>query len=679
MKTKILKILFGFLVFSFILFAFLLREKFEYFENVAKDCKQKLSLKVWQQRTKKSAVRDSIVILSVDDLTAFDLSNHYPNGSVKWPLSRKDWSSVIDFIEQGRPKVLTLCFAFFNYEDITLSSSSPDLIFSNTLKKYNNIVLGNAFSSTLSSSVQSPAIQPDFQPIKPIKKSLEMQSDTKSMLTLPTYYYFLPVPNLFVNNAHMAFVNLTKDEDNIVRRSQPLSKIVVANQTYVVPSLSFATFLRYIGKEPKISLKDSILRVDSHLIPLDKSASNSINWNGYSRTYNMIPFSKVVIAAMSGQSRFEFDKKLYSPEYFKNKIVIIAPAQTGSDTFKTPVDNEMSIAEINANIIENYINDSNLDNAGRRKFVRTLPNYVSVIAGFAVGLLLIANILLFRLSWLSAFNCILLFIIYLVVNIFAYVNPKIRIDILTVYPVYIMFASMVSAYSFVLYDEKSRKKIIKSIFSQKVSSTILKRLCVDSLDIPKVPTKVKVAVLSCNFANFSQLYSKYDELEVVEKLNRVLNFLTDKILKHNGTINQIQGEKIIAYWGYPVETINSSLCAVKAALDIINDVENDIFDIQSSDFKIDFKISINTGEVIISTIGNGQSKDLVAIGDTVNLTSKIDEIAVQFDKKLLISQTTYKDVENIVKADYAGTLKIKGRDIQLGLYVPRLGKENDKS
>ncbi len=679
MRSKILKIFFSLLVFSFVFFGFLFFDNFKKIEMRVKDFKQNLALKVWQQRTKKPSIRNNIVILSVDDLTAFDLSNHYPSGSVKWPLSRRDWAKVIDYIEQGKPNVLTLCFAFYNYEDITFSANSPDVVFADTLKRYNNIVLGTALNTALSSN-QNSVLQPELQQNKPIKKSLVVNEKPDTEVSFPNYFSFLPIPNMFVNNSQIGYVNLTKDDDGSIRRSTPISKLVTTSESYYVPSLAFATFLKYIKYNSNFDLYKYSIKFDGYSIPVDSFGSNYINWNGLSRTYQMIPFSKIVVAAESNSKSFEYDKKLYSQDFFKNKIVIVAPTQTNADTFRTPVDKEMSIAEINANIVENYINDAKIDNLGKRKFVREIPVYVSVLLGLSFSLLIVSNVLLFRLSWLSFFNTVLLFLIYLALDVLAYVHPKVRLGILCVYPLYFMFCSTILSYTYVLYDEKSRKKFIRSIFANKVSNDVLKKLLSDSIEVNTAPDTKCVSVMYCNFSNFSQVYSKYSEKESIEKLNTVLNLITNKIYKYNGTIDKIIGEKIIAYWGYPLEAVNPSLNAVKAAVEILDELDK--FNLHSEmhpQEHVDIKISINTGEVIIAETGNKRLNELSLVGDNVNLVFKMDEISNQFNKKLLISAATQKEVNDFVKSEYAGTMKIKGKDIQVGLYVPKLGKKDDKS
>ncbi len=678
MKAKILKILFVVLVFSFIFFALLKNDDFEKLEILSQDYKQSLALKFWQQRTKQSSIRNNIVILAVDDLTAFDLANHYPAGTVKWPLSRKNWANVIDFVEQGRPKVLTLCFAFYNYEDITFSPTSADSIFASALKKYNNIVLGTALSTSIPVN-QNALMQTDLQQIKPMSKSLNLDISKDLDVVLPTYYSFLPVPNIFVNNSQIGYVNLTKDNDGVVRRSTPISKLVVSNQSYNMPSLAFATFVKYANAEDNFVIKDMLLKAEKYTIPLDHSGSNTINWNGLSRTYQMIPFSKIVIAAESGANNFEYDKKTYPVKYFKDKIVIIAPTQSNMDTFKTPVDKELSIAEINANIIENYINDSNSENLSKRKFLRQVPYYISILLGLSFALFIVFNALLFRLSWLSFLSLIFIFSLYCAFNVISYVHPKIRLDFLSVYPLYFMVVSSILSYIYVLYDEKSRKKSIKTVFEKRVSSEVIKRLCNDGFNLDSIPTTSTVAILCCNFSNFSNLLKKVDDKEAVNYLNKVLKVFTQNIYKYNGTIDRISGDKIFAYWGFPLEVINPSLSAVKAAVEIIKETDKLNSELEIDEFKFEFRFAINTGETLIARIGNEDWKDISILGDTVNFVSKIDEISTQFNKKLLISEHTYKDVTDFIQADYAGTLKLKGKDIQLGLYVPRLGKDDDKS
>lgn len=680
MKTKFKKIFFILFLLVLISFGFVFSDYISRVESYSLNWKQNLSLGLWQSRNKASVFKDNIVILSIDDLTAYDLANHSSLNLSKWPLSRTTWAEVIDFIEKGKPKVLSIGVPFKNYEEVTLSEHSSDVIFSNTLSKYNNIVLATVLGSPYSSSGKMFSYGTSdvvLNPFKPIRKSLDVIIDNQDIDPKITYFSYSSIPDIFVNNASMGYINLNKDSNSIVRFSQPISRIISGNSLNYVPSLAFATFLKYINYDGPIKISKSKLRVNEYSIPINSDGENLINWNGISRTYTFIPFSKILIGMKETGKSFEYNKKDYPIEYFKDRIVIIAPTQTYVDTYKTPIDTEMSGAEINANIIDNYINDSKLDNPTRRKFVRDLPLYVSAIVALAFAFLIVSNALLFRISLLSIFNSILLILLYIFFDIFAFVHPKIRLNFLLIYPLFFMSVALISSYIYVLNDESSRRKEIRSLFGNSVSDYILKKLLKNTDNLNLKPIKKKITALYCDISGFSGFVDEHPEEDVAEKLNNIFKIITDKVFKYNGTIDKFINDAVLAYWGDPIESSNDSLSAVKAAVEIINEIEDLNLSLDEEDLKLNVKISIHTGEAIVGVVTNGRINDYTILGDTVNIVCRMDDICSQFNKKLILSQTTYSEVDNFIQANFIGALKLKGKDVQVGLYAPKLRKTDD--
>lgn len=680
MNTKLKKILFILFVLFLLSLGYLFSHLLTGLEDSSQNWKQHWALNLWQSRNKSSEVRDNIIILSIDDLTSFDLTNHSSLNLGTWPLSRSTWAESIDFIEKGKPKVLAYAMPFENYEDVTLSENSPDVIFSDTLEKYNNIVLGtilyDPYISSGKNSTYTPReiTQPQF---RPIKKSLDVKNGNQETEARLTYFSSSSIPDIFVHYAQIGYLNLKKGPDSIVRYSQPIARIIAGNDVSYMPSFAFASFLKYINYDGPIKISKSKLKLKQYSIPFDVNGSNLINWNGVGRTYAFIPFSKILIGMRTTGNSFEYNKKVYPIDYFKDKIVIVSPTQTYVDTYKTPVDKDMSAAEIYANIIDNYITDAKLDNLNRRKFVRDIPLYVSILVALAFASLIVANSLLFRTSFLSIFNSTLLVLLYIFFDIFAFVHPKIRLNFLLVYPLFLMFVAIISSYVYVLNDEGVKKKEIIGLLGNSVSGNVLKILLKNPSNFNIKPKKKRITALYCDVTSFSSFIDKHSEEEVVGKLNSIFEIITDKIFKYNGTVDRFINDALLAYWGDPLENTADSLNAVKAAVEILKEIDELNESLVEEDLKLNVKISIHTGEALIGVVTNGEIKDYAVLGDTINIVGRMDDVCSRFNKKLILSESTYKLVDNFVQADYAGSIKLRGKDVQVGLYVPKLGKSID--
>lgn len=680
MRTKVQKTFFIVFIVFLISFVFVFHKFFNQLELSSQDWKQVLSLNQRLLSNKKFLVNEDIVILSIDDLTSFELSRHPELNIRRWPLSRTVWAEIIDFLEKASPKVVAVDIPFQNYEDITLTANSSDLIFANTLKKYNNIVFSTALKSPYDAESKAPSttlIDKFDNPFKPIKKSLDVYVEDKNLDNTITYFSYLPIPDIIVDNVSMSYLNLQKESDSMVRYTQPISRVIAGNKADYMPSLPFAVFLKTIGYDGPINIADSKIRIKNYSIPINSGGDNFINWNGISRSYTFIPLTKIIIGMKTNGKSFMYDKKIYPVEYFKDKIIIIAQTQNNVNTHATAIDDGLTGAEINANIIDNYINDARLDNPLRRKFIQEAPVYLSILIVLAFCVLVALNTLVFKSSLLSLFNSVLLIVLYIIFNVFVFVHPKIRIDLPLIYPLYFMFISLVSSYIYVLFDETSRKREIINIFGKFVSQSVLEKMLKNANNFELKTAKKKITVMFCDVSNFTSISEQYPVELVVERLNQIFTVVTKKIFKYNGTIDKFIGDAVMAYWGDPIANTNDSLSAVKAAVEILEGVDEFNASLEDDDLKLEVKVSVNTGEALVGCIGTDKIVDYTVLGDTVNIAARMGQICSQFNKKIMISESTYKEVNEFIKADYAGNIKLKGKDEHVGLYVPKLGQGDD--
>ena len=642
------------------------------------DWKQVIALNL--NKHGETELRDKIVIVSMDDMTPFELSQHPALNVKKWPLGRDTWSEVINFIEAGSPKTLSIAVPFQNYEDITLSANSSDLMFANTLRKYNNIVLGTVLTTpeTISkNSLMTEVSDRIVNPYRPMRKSLDINLIKKDFPACINYYSYLPIPYIFLDSSVISFLNLPSGSDSVVRFSQPVSKVMTGSASYYMPSFAFATFLKYIGYEGKIDYKSNRISLGKYSIPLNNSAQHSITWRGTSRTYDFIPLSKIIIGMKTTGKSFRYNNIVYPREYFKDKIVIVAPTQTNLNTHNTSIEDGMTSAEIYANTIESYINDAKLDNPERIRFIKEIPLGSDIFIAAICATLLILNTVIFRTSLLSLFNSLLFIGMFLVWNIFLFSYPSIRINVSVVYPLYIMFVGLISAYFYVIFIENTKKRILTKIFGKFVSDSVLEKLHKNSKDfVLKIQNK-EITVMCFDVTNFTEIVEKHSPVDVMEKLNAVFMTVTKKIFKYQGTLDKCTGSSIIAYWGDPIPTGNDALNAVKAAVEILEAVEIENADALDDEVKPEVMISINTGEALFGCVRTGKMARYIPLGDTVNITSRMQEICNHFKKKLLVSEKTYHQTDGFIKAEFSGNIKLKGKEEQIKLYAPILSKNDD--
>ena len=643
------------------------------------DLRQILTYKLLKLSSRYSEAKDKIVILSLDELTPIDLAT---NGYSKsfWPIGRETWAEVINFLEKGNPKVLSIAVPLNGYQDNALSQNSSDRVLARTLRKYNNIVLATTLSTPFSVSAKTDLFDSQYSlddESEPVRTSLPIKFSDDDIESRITYFSFLHVPNMYVKNADMGYLNVKKSRDSVVRLSQPVSKVEYGNSVAYIPSFSFQTFLKYAGIDSSLRVYKNKLVVDDYAIPYSDNGDNYITWTGAGRTYNFIPFSKIVLGKDFLKNAFYYDGQKYPVEYFKDKIVIIAPTQVNVDTYKTSVDSFMSGAEINANIISNYLEGAKYIDRHRVKILREAPLNLNIILSVAFLLLIIANILIFETSILSLINSCLLVVTFVAFNLCAFVYPSVRIYFALIYPLYFMILTVILGYSNLFVLKAIEKINIKKSYGKNVPQAVLKKMLDNSAAFKAVPGKKKVTILKCSIQNGYETLGQYPLDTSLMMLNELYEWMSEIIFKHHGTIDHFGDNSMVAYWGAPIASDDDSINSINAAFDILKNIKFRKISPKSHVFDFAVNISICTGEVVISDVGPKELCSYTLFGEPVEIVSRMQDICRHFGKNIVICSSTYDEVKEKIKADFAGVIKLKGEEKQVQIFVPVMEEKND--
>ena len=169
-----------------------------------------------------------------------------------------------------------------------------------------------------------------------------------------------------------------------------------------------------------------------------------------------------------------------------------------------------------------------------------------------------------------------------------------------------------------------------------------------------------VTVLFADVANYTSLAEKLDPEEVHQIMDGCFKILMDEIHKYEGTINQFTGDGVMALFGAPVAHEDHAQRACYAALSIHKDLE-DYEEKIKKDFGAEFKmrIGLNSGPVIVGSIGDDLRMDYTAVGDTSNLASRIENIARPGTS--LVSRHTHKLARDYFEFEALGKMELKGK------------------
>ena len=169
-----------------------------------------------------------------------------------------------------------------------------------------------------------------------------------------------------------------------------------------------------------------------------------------------------------------------------------------------------------------------------------------------------------------------------------------------------------------------------------------------------------VTVLFADVANFTGVSETLDPEEIHQIMDGCFTILMKEIHNVEGTINQFTGDGVMALFGAPLAHEDHAQRACQAAIAI----QKSLIDYSSmieQQFGIDFKLrlGLNSGPVVVGAIGTDLRMDYTAIGDTTNLSARMESLALP--GTIRISQNTYRLVKDYFKFRAMGVTRVKGK------------------
>lgn len=170
-----------------------------------------------------------------------------------------------------------------------------------------------------------------------------------------------------------------------------------------------------------------------------------------------------------------------------------------------------------------------------------------------------------------------------------------------------------------------------------------------------------------NFTNFSEANLPYD---IVHMLNRYFFHMGEIVIKNHGYIDKYIGDGLMALFGLesddPVETCLNAVHAAQQMRDQLQ-MDNQYLK-QYFDLEFSIGIGIHFGEAVIGKLGHPNKMNFTAIGDSVNLASRIESSNKEFQTSILISTETYQQVKDLVNFGRDFDANIKGKSGSYKLY-----------
>jgi adenylate cyclase len=456
---------------------------------------------------------------------------------------------------------------------------------------------------------------------------------------IPAQALIEPAPALQTNAAGLGTVNVLPDSDGVVRRV-PLA---VQKDDRQVEALNLQILRHYLGLPPGPpgELNTGIFVADALAIPVDQWGRMIVNFVGEPGTFSTVSYADV----LSGVA---------PPETFRGKIVLVGQMELtgGGDHHLVPTSHggrPMAGVEVQANIIHTIL---------KHRYLRE-QSLVSDVA-LILGLALLSGLVLPRIRPVWSLPCSLFLGIAYWLLAFVAFDRGLVLDLL--YPTASLTMSHVAIVMGRFVIEQRRRHRVTDLFGRYVSPEIARDILSRSETAPIElgGEQREITVLFADIRGFTALSERLSPRRVVEILNQHLARMAEVVFEHRGTVDKFTGDGLMALFGAPLPQASHAAQAVRAALALQACAQ------QVNDGTLQYGIGIHTGEAVVGNIGSQRRLDYTAIGDTVNLASRLESLATP--GQILISQATYEHTQDEIQAREIGPSLVKGRQEPVIVY-----------
>ena len=179
----------------------------------------------------------------------------------------------------------------------------------------------------------------------------------------------------------------------------------------------------------------------------------------------------------------------------------------------------------------------------------------------------------------------------------------------------------------------------------------------------------KVSILFSDVRDFTAISEALGARETVSMLNEYFERMVDVVLSHRGVLDKFIGDAVMALFGVPFNGDHDADDAVKVAnlmfvaLGVLNRDRR-----QAGKTPLDIGVGIATGVVVVGNIGSTRRMEYTAIGDSVNLASRLESATKFYGARILISEATRADLRQPALLREIDRLRVQGKHEPVAIY-----------
>jgi adenylate cyclase len=457
-------------------------------------------------------------------------------------------------------------------------------------------------------------------------------------------------------------VNAPPDADGIIRhvplavvyKGQRCGSLVAEALRVAQGAGNYLIKLSGANNEENFGKKTGIaaIRIGQFIVPAD-STGEILLYDSNSRPERFISVAKFLAP--------DFD-----PSLLAGQIVLIGSTAEGLRDYKsTPLDPSMAGVEIHAQLLEQILGSQYLQ---RPDFAFGAELLFLLVFGLALILLL---------RPLGAFWSAVLTLVAIAAAIggswYAFRHYGMLFD--PVYPSLAALAIYLSGSLLGYLRTERERRHVRQTFSMYLAPSVVEELTREQEPVKLGGELRELTVMFSDIRDFTKIAEKLDPQELTHLINSILTPLTAAIHDDRGTIDKYIGDCIMAFWNAPVHDSEHARHALHAALAmrqalarVNSQLENEAKAAGKNHVAVGIGIGINTGPCSIGNMGSAQRMAYSALGDTVNLASRLESLTRSYGVHIIVGQDAAAQAAGMALLEI-DRVQVKGRAQPLVIYT----------
>jgi adenylate cyclase len=609
-----------------------------------------------------ATARKDLVLVAIDQSSVRNLEPLVG----RWPWPRMIHASLVDYLARAPAKVIVYDVIFaerdrrsFKVGEDTWTGEESDRALAEATARAGNVVHVVDVAAEAGGTAQ--------EPLEATRYRLDDRVEAREV-AIP------PFPELAKASRALGHNLVVADPDGPVRRAIPF----VRGGGQYLPSLPLAAAVLALGVPPQeVETTVSALRVGDRAVPLVEARLPSFDGRGQSSLRALIRYPGGVLDPRTKQptyADYSFYDLFYSeqqilagetplvdPARFKDKVVMIGTTAPGlHDLVPVPFSQgKMPGMQIHASVLDNVL-------SGR--FMRPAPRPAGALALLACAL--VAGIGLLRFG------------VWPGLAIGAGTAAAFAVAAVTLFeqgmwirmiePACAITLAAFGGVSYQYFVEDREKRRVKRLFSRYVSKDVFDQLMSDPSKASLGGARRSMTVLFSDIRGFTTLSEQGAPEAIVQQLNEYFSRMVHVVFENRGTLDKFVGDAVMALFGAPLDDPDHAEHAVQAALAMLRELDqlNRGWAAEGRP-TLAIGVGVNTGDMVAGNIGSESIMSYTAIGDAVNLGSRLESLNKQYGTSIIISDATRERLRRRYDVRALGDVVVKGKSQPVAIFEVR--------